>query len=229
MDLHFATEKVASLKDAGLRYLVIVAGILTALCLNQWIETRRQADQGAEALSSIEAELRRNQDTLAKVMQQQQVVLDKLQAVQERLGKGSFAVPDLQARARAVLKEELLEGTTDLNLAALQRSAWDAVVANQSLQYVPKERAVVLARAYAAIGEISSVARQSALAPSTFDNLITLDMYDRGESADALRFARAVRQHALLVKVVHSSYQALQSAIQQALPAAAPAASAAQP
>lgn len=225
MDLHFATEKVAGLKDAALRYLVIVAGILTALALNQWLEVRAQGRQGAQALSSIEDELRRNQAVLGQVISQQQRALAKLTAIETQLGEDSFAVPDLAARARRVLDDRQFDGATEVQLAALQRSAWDAAVVSQSLQYVAKERAVALARAYAALDGVTGIARQTAYSATTFDNLIALDMFNRKESPDALRFARGVRQHRLVLQGIHAGYLSLQKALAEALgePVAAPA------
>jgi len=216
MDLHFATEKVASLKDAALRYLVIVAGILTALALNQWIEVRAHARLGAQALASIEDELRRNHDLLGKVIASQRRAIDKLMVIEARLGGDSFAVPDLGKRARSVLDDDLLEGATDQNLAALQRSAWDAAVTSQALQYIPKERAVDLARAYAALDTVTRIVEAAAFAVYTYENTVALDMFARKESQDAMRFARSVRQHRLVMEGIHAGYLALQKTLGKA-------------
>ncbi len=228
MDLHFATEKVASLKDAGLRYLVIVAGILTALALGQWTEARRHAQQGAQALADIEGELRRNEALLAGALDTQAAQLAQLERAEEQLGKTSFAVPDLEQRARRLLAEVTLDGVGDFNLVALQRSNWDAAVASQSLQYLPRDRTVALARAYAAAQEISAISRQVTINGATFNNLIALDMYDRGEMRDALRFARALREHRLTLTSIHGGYRALRGVMREAagMPAAAPTAAA---
>ena len=123
MDLHVATEKVVSLKDAGLRYLVIVSGILTALALGQWVEARQHARRAAQALESIEAELARNERHLADVLAKQQALMTRLQAIEQQLGGNSFAVPDLPQRAKAVVQAGSLEGLMQFSLAALQRSA----------------------------------------------------------------------------------------------------------
>ncbi len=217
MDLHFATEKVASLKDAALRYLVIVAGILTALALNQWLEVRANARQGAQALASIEDELRRNRVLLGKVIESQRESLEKLQAIETVLGEDSFAVPDLAQRARRVLDDRRFDGATDVQLAALQRSAWDAAVASQALQHVPKDRAVALARAYAALAGVTGIAQRTAYSSTTFDNLYPVDMFNRRESTDALRFARGVRQHRLVMQGIHGGYLSLQGVLGEAL------------
>jgi hypothetical protein len=217
MDLHFATEKVASFKDAALRYLVIVAGILTALALNQWIESRAQARQGAVALAEIEAELQRNQTLLGKVLAQQAAQLERLTQAEALLGADSFATPGLDRRARELVQGDLLSEVGNINLAALQRSAWDTAVASQSLQYLPRGRAEAMARVYAAMLEISTMARQFTASSSNFASLLVIDAFNRGESTDALRFARALREHRLTLAGAHSGYQALAEALAQAL------------
>jgi hypothetical protein len=206
-----------SLKDAALRYLVIVSGILTALALGQWVEARQHARQGAQALESIEAELARNERNLADVLAQQQAMMTRLQAIEQQLGGGSFAVPDLPQRAKAVVQAGSLEGQMQFSLAALQRSAWDTAVASQSLQHVPKARAVAMARAYAVIQEVSSIARQMALSDLTMANIFAMDAYYRGESPDALRFARGVHQHLQTLAIIHGSYRSLMQALRDAL------------
>lgn len=222
MDLHFATERVASLKDAALRYLVIVAGILTALALNQWIESRAHARQGAVALTEIEAELKRNQTLLGKVLAAQAAKLERLTKAEALLGADSFAKPGLDRRVGEMMQGNLLDEVGDINLAALQRSAWDTAVASQSLQHLPRGRAEVLARVYAAMQEISTTARELTVSDRNFGALIAIDTFSRGESTDALRFARALREHRLTLAAVHSGYTALALALAEALGEAAP-------
>ena len=226
MDLHVATEKVVSLKDAGLRYLVIVAGILTALALGQWTESRRHAQQGAQTLAEIQEELRRNEGSLSRALENQKRQIAQLTSAEELLGKETFAVPDLKDRARAVLKNQNLS-LGDFNLVAVQRSAWDTAVASQSLQYVPKAQVVKFARFYAGALEVADAARQINISSTTFESLMAIDMFDRGETQDALRFARALREYRLTVAGLNSGYSLLRTTVQEALgdvPAAASAA-----
>ena len=217
MDLHVATEKVASLKDAALRYAVIVAGILTALALSECTESRKNAQRGAQALADIDAELRRNESMLGKALDAQAKQLAQLQAAEERLGKDSFAVPDIDQRARRLIADATALEVGSINLLALQSSTWDATVASQSLQHLPRERLVPLARAYAATQTVSAAVSQLALSPSTFANVVAIDMYDRGESSDAIRFARALREYRLVLDGVHAGYRGLRVAVRQAL------------
>jgi hypothetical protein len=226
MDLHFATERVASLKDAALRYLVIVAGILTALALNQWIESRAHARQGAVALAEIEDELKRNQTLLGKVLARQAAQLQLLEQAEAKLGADSFATPGLERRARELVQSGSGSDIGNINLAAFQRSAWDTAVASQSLQYLPRARTEAAARVYAAMQEISTTARQLVVSDRSFNSLIVVDTFVRGESTDALRFARALREHRLTLAAVHSGYQALAQALGEAGALDAPAAAA---
>jgi hypothetical protein len=217
MDLHFATERVASLKDAALRYLVIVAGILTALALNQWIESRAHARQGVQALAEIDAELRRNRKLLGSVLAQQSAQLERLAKAEALLGADSFATPGLDRRVGELVRGNLLDDIGNINLAALQRSAWDTAVASQSLRHLPRGRAETMARVYAAMQEITTTARLLTVSDRSFATLIAIDTYQRGESTDALRFARALREHRLTLSAVNSGYQALAEALAQAL------------
>jgi hypothetical protein len=219
MDLHFATERVASLTDAALRYIVIVAGILTALALNQWIESRTQARLGAVALAEIEAELQRNQKLLVGVLARQAGQLERLDKAESLLGKDSFAAPGLDNRARQLLQSDLLDEVGNINLAALQRSAWDTAVASQSLRYLPRDRTEPFARFYAASQEISNVARQLTASPYNLGALSVLDAFSRNESDNALGFARALREHRLTLVAVNSGYKALEAALANAMDA----------
>jgi hypothetical protein len=194
---------------------VIVAGIVTALGLNQWVDARTHARQGAQALATIEAELKRNEAVLTNALEAQRAQLAQFNAALDMLGKDSFKAPDLPARAQAVLKSEKISLDFGLTLAALQRSAWETAIASQSLQYIPQDRAIQLSRAYAAMQEIGSAARQLTLSASVFANAAEADAYVRGDSKDALRFARAIRETMLSMTVVTQQYTFLRDTLHQ--------------
>lgn len=219
MDLHFATERVASIKDAALRYLVIVAGILTALLLNQFVESRQNARLARTAKAAIESETKRNELVLRTVLAEISKQQAQLTAAEEILGKDSFANSRLSASARLIVQGELLNGVGSISIAGLQRSAWDGAISAQALQFLPSDFVVSRTRAYAAISEVGIIIRQLALSDRTFQNVWAIDAFSRNESGDPMRFARALREQRLTLKLVETNYLALLEALTFANPA----------
>jgi hypothetical protein len=229
MDVHIATDKINTFKDVLVRYLLIVAGTLTALALGQWVEARRHHEQGAQALVTVEAEVQRNIRVLTGSVENNKKMLDKVLTIEHQLGKDSFATPGLEARAQALLKGAESDITLGMNLAALQHSAWDAAVASQALAFINKDRAVFLARAYAMQHEVSNNARQSISSVVNVGKLAVVDAYSRGESKDALAFARALREYRMEMQGANAQYAALLDFLRESTKAAqalSPAASA---
>ncbi len=147
MDLHFPREKVASLRDFAARYILIVAGILTALGVDQWREARANHKLAVEAEAAIRAELGANlKETRASLEEnlRRGNDLKKLRDVLQRSkDPGDF---------RSRLDKEVPGGVRfGYNLPTLRRAAWNAGIASRALSQLPQDAVRRWSEAYSEI------------------------------------------------------------------------------
>jgi hypothetical protein len=215
MEIHPITEPIKSLKEFGVHYLLIVLGIGTAFALEHWREKRKQRAQAREACAAIDAELRTNLENLQRSEQGVRAGAEQLTSLQQRLGSDTFAVPDLAERASALVREESGRLEFGFSLPVLRRAAWDAAVASHALQHVSGPRVAKYSRAYAASDEVCDLARRLVLSERQFEIGNTIDMFERGESKDALRFARSLREFGQTLEMVATNYRKLAETLQE--------------
>ena len=121
-----------TLKEFGTHYLMIVLGILTAIGIEQGVETVHHNHLAHQATEQIEEELRSNlvqaRETLALNRQR----LSELQAIQEAV------IRDVQQKddSLATFAERLKAVHVGAATPVLRRDAWDAAIASQALSYV---------------------------------------------------------------------------------------------
>jgi hypothetical protein len=230
MEIHVFADKLRSYRELAVHYLLIVLGILTAMGLEQCNESRHHAQQAAAAEKAIVAELRSNLKTLSDTIENQQKSLVFVQAAEVQLGEKTFAVPDLEGRAQAVLRGvDASKLELGINLASLRRTEWESAIAGQTLQHMDRAKVVAFTRVYAAMQDVNSIMRQLLSNSRILEPATVIDMYSRGETKDALLFARAVRDFHQSMRAVNGIYVTLADTLRETLgePAPAPAASAA--
>lgn len=227
MEIHVFAEKLRSFKELAVHYVLIVLGILTATGLEQCKESRHHAQQAAAAETAIVVELRGNLKTLSRTIESQQKSLAFLEAAEARLGDKTFAVPDLEARAQAVARDfEKSDAAIDFTLTSQRRTEWESAIAGQTLQHMDRVKVVAFTKVYAATLEIGSAMRQLYTSSHLFELFEVIDKYSRGESKDALQFARAVRQLQQLTRSTTRTHVMLADILRESLGDPAPAAAA---
>jgi hypothetical protein len=227
MEIHVFADKLRSYKELAVHYLLIVLGILTAMGLEQCNESRHHAQQAAAAEKAIVAELRGNLKSLSGVIERQQKSLVILQAAEARLGDKTFAVPDLEARAQAVLSDfEKSNEEIGFNIATQRRTEWESAIAGQTLQHMDRSKVVAFTKVYASMQDVTSVTRQLLSNSLVLEPADVIDMYIRGESKDALQFARAVRRFQQTIRSMSGMHTSLADTLRETLGEPAPAAAA---
>lgn len=121
-----------SFKDFLVQYLMIVLGILTALGLEQAIETVHHRHIATQAQEQIEEELRSNLESVSTTLDQNIERLHRVQAAQAKLLQQALQ-KQLTAETFKVEFDKVSVGALTPNL---RRDAWEAAIANQALSYV---------------------------------------------------------------------------------------------
>jgi hypothetical protein len=216
IEIHPITEPIQSLKEFAGHYLLIVLGIVTALGLEQWRDRRHKEQRGREALAAIDAEVQANLENLRNVDRSLTIQIDRLKMYEERLGGRSFAVHDLASRS-AALRSDIANGPDfGIQLATVQRSAWDAAVATHALEHIAQQQVASYAKAYAGADAAVSLARSFVTGPLIMETMRHIDAYVRQESSDALRFAQGLRELMQVLEILRSNYRKLAEGLQSA-------------
>jgi hypothetical protein len=138
-----------SLKDFGIHYLMIVAGILTAVGIEQGIEAIHHHELATQATEQIEEELKANlRETGEAIVENQRrnaalkTAIDTLTAdiVQKKASDEAFVAG----------LSKVINGTRN---PTLRRDAWDAAIASQALTYVGPAELRLYSGAYSTQGD----------------------------------------------------------------------------
>jgi len=121
-----------SLKDFAKHYLMIVLGILTAIGIEQAVESAHHRAQAAHATRDVEEELQSNLREARSVLAANTRRLAALESVRESLDQ------DLQKKDLSIetFRSRIAAIDVGAALPALRRDAWDAAIASQALAYV---------------------------------------------------------------------------------------------
>jgi len=152
--MHFEVPKAKTFKEFGGEYLMIVISILTALALEQVVQTVHHRHLADEATQKIEAELRTNRKELAEVLEHNEGDVRRIQKtgqelLQAILNKTSDDV--LMRRFHAEWKPSVVLA---IKVPTLRREAWEAALANQAVTWMPSEKVERYASAYANIRDV---------------------------------------------------------------------------
>ncbi|MDY0743455.1 hypothetical protein SNE35_03020 [Paucibacter sp. R3-3] len=121
-----------TLKEFGTHYLMIVLGILTAIGIEQGVETIHHNHLAHQATEHIEEELQANLQQARETLAQNRQRLTELQAIQEAV------IRDVQQKddSLATFAERLKAVHVGAATPVLRRDAWDAAIASQALSYL---------------------------------------------------------------------------------------------
>ena len=149
MDVHIGREQVTSWKDFLVRYLLIVAGILTAWAVNQWNEHRQHLAIAAQTRAALRSELVNDLEEIRKTLAfntgEWKQMLPFRNALLQALQRGTPA---------AQIERELLAGWSGairVQFPEIRRDAWDAAVAGQAVTHLEPEELRRFSAAYAAL------------------------------------------------------------------------------
>jgi hypothetical protein len=156
MDLHFPRERVRSVREFFLRYLLIVAGILTALAVNQWRDNRAGERLAAETEATIREELAANAKDLRESIQQTEKRLQEVRRINKAL-KEHKSIEE----ARTWLKQDT-GGLINIQLSfpTLRHAAWNAGIASGAMRKMTAASVLKYSEAYAGLDSIRLVADQ---------------------------------------------------------------------
>lgn len=155
--MHVELPKSKTLKEFGGEYVMIVISILTALGLEQVMETVHHRHLAHEASENIEAELRTNIKEISNVLKHNEHDLKQIETVRDALREAILVKTDdkaLMARFKTDWNGALILG---IHVPALRHEAWDAAVANQAVTWIGAEKLQRYATAYANIRDVHAM------------------------------------------------------------------------
>jgi hypothetical protein len=135
-----------TLKDFAKHYLMIVLGILTAVGIEQAIESGHHRALAAQATAHIDEELRANLSEARSVLADNEKRMAALKAaeaaVENDARQNDTSVETYRARFNAL--------KIGMGMPELRRDAWDAAIASQALTYVEPGRVRRFSAGYSA-------------------------------------------------------------------------------
>jgi hypothetical protein len=149
MDVQIARERITSWRDFLVRYLLIVAGILSAWAVNQWNESRHQRRTAEQTRSALKAELVRDLTEIRHARQFDDEQLAKSTALLHALIEALQAGPAGRKSTQRILAG--WDGRLLENQVTVERSSWDAAVAGQAVTTLGAGELRRFAGAYAAL------------------------------------------------------------------------------
>jgi hypothetical protein len=149
MDVHIGREQITSWKDFLIRYLLIVAGILSAWAVNQWNEARQHRTIAEQTRAALQAELGHDLDELRQSLAFNAREVERVQPLRRELMAGLKAgLPPPQIEARILGR---WTGELRFSLPSIRRDAWDAAVAGQAVTHLGASELRRYSAAYAAL------------------------------------------------------------------------------
>lgn len=214
LELHVSRERVASIKDYAIHYSLIVLGILTALGLEQCIESRHHRVVADAAIQSIEAELRENLKEVDDARKANAERSGQLKAVREKIVAAINAgEPSTQVMADIVSLGPLAVGFA---VPTLQRDAWEAALISQAVAHMPATKAAIFSGVYAAQRDIAQTWLQmgSSGLITRMGNFAIDRQLNRGDPAE---FAKGLMEAELLLGGTSSNIATLRQALADAV------------
>jgi hypothetical protein len=134
MHVEVPKERIGSLREFGVHYLLIVLSILTALGLEQLLATYHHAEAAQASRQRILAEIAANLDEVRAIRKYNGANLKAIRDVREELLadiQQNRVTPD---RLGAMLKR--LGPAFIVQVPSMRRDSWDAAIADQSATYI---------------------------------------------------------------------------------------------
>jgi hypothetical protein len=211
MDLHFPRERVRSVRDFILRYLLIVAGILTALGVGQWNENRKAERLAAEAESAIREELTANAKDLRESIATNDERLAQLRPIIESLREKKTL-----AEARAWLKTNVKAGDITLGVSAptLRRAAWQTATSTGAVRKMKPETLREFAMIYSAQEDIGGIS--AAITPHMFAGVLDV-LSSRDGDASLADLRRGLMAVGAVNEVLGQNHRELLKQIEETL------------
>ncbi len=149
LDVHVAREQVTSWQDFLVRYLLIVAGILSAWAVNQWNEARQHRQIAEQTRAALSEELRSNLAEIRKARGMNTEETDSVRALRRQL------VAALKAgRPMAQIEAEIVplwSGQLRETLPQLRQDGWEAAVAGQAVTHLRADELRRFSAGYSAL------------------------------------------------------------------------------
>ncbi|MES2071504.1 MAG: hypothetical protein V4488_14210 [Pseudomonadota bacterium] len=198
--MHFEIPKVhiKTIKEFAGHYLMIVISIITALGLEQWLESAHHRHLAEIASQQIEQELRANVDAIGVSLThnttQLQAVTEMQRGLAEQIKAGSPA-GEINKYIEERIKKQF---NLSLEWPTVRHEAWDVAVANQSVTWMDAARLRRYSVAYATQRDGQADTRlgaSSMLSGTRFVDLSTdleLGVAEPRELARVLRQMRSV-------------------------------------
>jgi hypothetical protein len=178
--MHFEVPKAKKFKEFSGEYVMIVISILTALALEQGLETLHHRHLAHEAASKMNAELRGTIKEVSNALEHNEKKRQALHQVHDQLLAGIRAKTGDAELMKRFQQEWAEMVRLDLDTPALHREAWETAVANQALTWLPREALENYALAYGAIRDTSAYTYNGALmfldAPRLLDTFSNAQM-----------------------------------------------------
>jgi hypothetical protein len=149
--------KLSTFREFTGEYLMIVVSIITALALEQVVQTYHHRHLAEEASKKIESELRANLHEL-----QGSVTHNHDEEAKARKLRDGFLDDLKQGKSDRVALAALDEKnkhplSLSVNSPSLQREAWDVAIANQSASWIEPARLERYAALYAHIRDVEAI------------------------------------------------------------------------
>jgi hypothetical protein len=161
--MHFEVPKSKTLKEFGGEYLMIVISILTALALENVIESVHHNHLAHEAEERIEKELRADTREIDEVLKHNEDKLRELISVRNQM---LSTLRDKKSDAEWLRRFEDDWGKKiDMSLKSpgLRREAWETAVANQAVTWLERDKLERYATAYGNMRDVSSLLNGGAI------------------------------------------------------------------
>jgi type II secretory pathway pseudopilin PulG len=152
MDVHPPSSPVHSIKDFAIHLAMIVLGILIAVTVEGWRESRHHEQLASEMRTRILAELSANRKQVAASVAAFKTSLKDLKALEEltaRVARGEKLSAEAAATASAV--------SIDMRTPLLPGAAWEAALATQAVQYMSANEVARYAAIYSTQQYVMSI------------------------------------------------------------------------
>ncbi len=131
---------IASLKEFGLHYLMIVLSILTALGLEEALTLHHNKESAQAAEESIERELHGNLADMRDAMKSNRARLEEMRALGDQVAEAIRQGGNPAALQKRVSEEFMPKFSVGLLLPSQSREAWEVAVAGQAVTHIPRDR-----------------------------------------------------------------------------------------
>jgi hypothetical protein len=181
--MHFEVPKAKKFKEFGGEYVMIVISILTALALEQGLETLHHRHLAHEAANKMNVELRQTIKEVSAALEHNEKKRLALHQVRDQLLAGIRSKTSDAELMTRFNKEWAEMMRLDLDTPTLHREAWETAVANQALTWLPRESLENYAYAYGALRDMSTTAYSGAL--MFLDTPRLLDTFSKAQMGNA--------------------------------------------